>query len=49
MYNKLVVPDTAKGYYLKVPEININDYFKVLDSFGAFNPHIFYNGSTIYW
>ena len=39
--NKLVVPAATEGYYLKVPGININDHFQVLNSFGAFNPSIF--------
>jgi hypothetical protein len=39
--NKLVVPAATEGYYLKVPGININDHFQVLNKFGAFNPNIF--------
>jgi uncharacterized NAD(P)/FAD-binding protein YdhS len=39
--NKLVVPAATEGYYLKVPGLNINDHFQVLNSFGAFNPNIY--------
>ncbi len=39
--NDLVIPAATEGYYLKVPGININDHFQVLNSFGAFNPSIF--------
>ena len=39
--NKLVLPAATEGYYLKVPGININDHFQVLNKFGAFNPSIF--------
>ena len=39
--NKLVVPAATEGYYLKVPGININDHFQVLNNFGAFNTSIF--------
>ena len=39
--NKLVFPAATEGYYMKVPGININDHFQVLNSFGAFNPNIF--------
>jgi len=39
--NKLVIPAAVEGYYLKVPGININDHFQVLNVFGAINPHIF--------
>ena len=39
--NKLVVPAATEGYYLKVPGININDHFQVLNNFGAFNRSIF--------
>ncbi len=39
--NKLVEPAATEGYYLKVPGLNINDHFQVLNKFGAFNPNIF--------
>ena len=40
-HNEQVVPAATEGYYLKVPGININDHFQVLNNFGAFNPSIF--------
>ncbi len=39
--NKMVIPAATEGYYLKVPGININDHFQVLNKYGAINPTIF--------
>lgn len=33
--------DTAGDYYLKVPGIKINDYFQVLDKYGAYSDRIY--------
>jgi hypothetical protein len=39
--NKLVVKDSGGNYYLKVPGIQINDCFQVMDRYGASNPRVF--------
>lgn len=39
--NKLVIKDSAGNYYLKVPGIQINDCFQVMDRYGASNPRVF--------
>jgi hypothetical protein len=39
--NKLVNKTTAHDYWLKLPGININDQFQVLDKYGVFNPRIY--------
>lgn len=33
--------DSSGNYYLKVPGIGINDYFQVLDRFGAYNERVY--------
>ena len=33
--------DSAGDYYLPVPGITINDYFQVLDQYGAYNPKLY--------
>ncbi|MEO7522685.1 MAG: FAD/NAD(P)-binding protein, partial [Ferruginibacter sp.] len=39
--NKQVIQITEEDFYLKVPGININDHFQVLDKFGAYNNRIY--------
>ncbi len=39
--NPLVFRDSAGAYYLKVPGININDRFQVLDKWGAANERVY--------
>ncbi len=39
--NKKVIKDEQGNYYLNVPGITINDYFQLVDDFGASNERIF--------
>jgi len=38
--NKQVLETAPGEYWMKVPGININDHFQVLDRFGTFNPRV---------